>query len=481
MRPTLGADYAQISVAPERAMNILNSPTDVDPRLPELEATLKKGLLPLWIYNDSEIFRQEMERVFAKKWIFMAHETEIPKSGDFVARTIGVDPFIVVRGNDGVVRVLFDSCRHKGARVCRADKGNARSFVCPYHGWTYDTAGKLSGIPLKDAGYKTLNQAEWGLMAAPRVGVYRGLIFATLDSAAPSLDDFLGDIKWYLDLHLCLSPQGMEVVGEPHRWNIDADWKSGSDNFAGDAYHTQSLHRSVVRIGVVAPEVSGAAGRKLNNNNVHITECSGHTTNFRCTDPGNVFFWGYPETVQKHFTCEQLVPAQKDIAQRSMVHTGTVFPNLSFLHLSVTSTPGEPVAPFLSLRQWNPIGPGKMEARSWVLVPKEASPEYKSLAYKTAVATFSPSGSFEQDDSTAWAGISRAAGSMFARSSGQLLNFQMGLPGMSEANVMQTWPGPGIAYDTNLEEGVQRTFYRHWLTTLLDKGQKETSGELVAK
>jgi PAH dioxygenase large subunit len=147
---------------------------------------------------------------------------------------------------------------------------------------------------------------------------------------------------------------------------------------------------------------------------------------------------------------------------RSVVYTGTVFPNLSLIHIFAKDAPDNEGAAFFSLRQWKPRGPGKMEAWSWVLVPKNAPQAYKDRAYRAAVASFSPSGNFEQDDSIAWGGVSRAAKGVLAKRANIMLNYQMGLPGMSEAKVIADWPGPGIAYDSNLEEGVQRTFWRHW-------------------
>ena len=108
----------------------------IDKRLSAIERQVEAGALPLWVFHNQELYDLELERIFGGGWIFMAHETEIPDPGDYVARSIGNDPFIVVRGHDNVVRVLFDSCRHRGARLCVADKGNAKSFFCPYHGWT---------------------------------------------------------------------------------------------------------------------------------------------------------------------------------------------------------------------------------------------------------------------------------------------------------------------------------------------------------
>ena len=136
-----------------------------------------------------------------------------------------------------------------------------------------------------------------------------------------------------------------------------------------------------------------------------------------------------------------------------MVYTGTIFPNLSLIHIFAKDAPDNEGAAFFSLRQWKPRAPGKMEAWSWVLVPRSAPAEYKERAYRAAVASFSPSGNFEQDDSIAWAGVSRAARGQFAKQQNIMLNYQMGLAGMSEAKVMADWPGPGIVYDFEPRRG----------------------------
>jgi len=420
---------------------------------------LAQGLVPLWIYNNEDIYRAELDRIFARNWIFMAHETEIPGRGDFVRRKIADDRFIVVRGDDDRIRVLFDSCRHRGASVCQGDKGNVKIFICPYHGWTYKNTGAIDAIPNRQTAFKGIDERKWGLMPAPRVEIYRGLVFAALDETVAPLAEHIGDYSWYLDLHLGLSPGGMEVIGEPHRWFLDADWKSGSENFSGDSYHTQSLHQSVLKVGLTPGAAAGASGGQ---NDIHVTECNGHATSIRRQDPGNVYFWGYPEEVYRHFKMDGFSDSQRRLAAESVVHTGTVFPNLSIIHIPLTDDPDKPNAPFFSLRQWNPVAPGRTEVISWILAPKEASEEQKARSYKVATSTFSVSGNFEQDDSIAWAGVARSAAGHFAKKTGMVLNYQMGMEFMSEARVLDDWQGPGIVYDSNLEEGVQRTFFNHW-------------------
>jgi phenylpropionate dioxygenase-like ring-hydroxylating dioxygenase large terminal subunit len=260
-------------------------------------------------------------------------------------------------------------------------------------------------------------------------------------------------------MHLKLTG-GIEVIGEPHRWTIDADWKSGADNFAGDSYHTQMAHRSILELGLADTRGIRSAGA---SDDIHVIDISGHSTSIRRTAPEQTMFWGYPDDVVATFRKDAVSPEQWDLARRSVVHTGNIFPNLSLIHFAGTPSTKQPFSAFFSLRQWLPKGPGRMEICSWVFAPRGSSAEYRERAALAAMSTFSPSGNFEQDDVTVWMGIARSAKGVFAQQSGRKLNYQMGMEFMSDARQLPDWPGPGIAMDTNLEEGVCRTFHQSWV------------------
>src|SRR6059036_3571614 len=91
------------------------------------------------IYSDEAIYQREMERVFARCWLFLGHEVQIPQSGDYLTTTMGEDPVILWRATNGAVRAFLNTCRHRGNRVCLYERGNAGSFTCSYHGWSYDS------------------------------------------------------------------------------------------------------------------------------------------------------------------------------------------------------------------------------------------------------------------------------------------------------------------------------------------------------
>src|SRR5579872_1098906 len=239
---------------------------------------LATGLVPLRIFNDREIYELELRRIFARSWVFIGHEAEIPNPGDYALRYIGKDPFIFVRDQVGRIHVLFNSCRHRGSQLCRVEKGNAKYFSCPYHGWTYQNDGELVAVPARDEGYRQLKMSDWNLFAVANVTNYCGLIFANLDPNAVPFEQYIGKYRWYLDIQFMLSKRGMEVIGEPHRWQVDANWKQGAENFNGDSSHTLITHRSALQVGAAGHEAAGATGKAFG---LHVSECYGHAISMR--------------------------------------------------------------------------------------------------------------------------------------------------------------------------------------------------------
>src|ERR1700721_2520135 len=125
-----------------------------------------------------EIHRAEVERIFAKSWLYVGHESEIPEPGDFVRRPVGGRPILMVRGvKTGNVNVFHNTCTHRGALVCRQDSGNSKVFQCFYHAWTFDSEGQLKGVPDRDAYAGGVNFDELGLKGGARGGSYGAFVF----------------------------------------------------------------------------------------------------------------------------------------------------------------------------------------------------------------------------------------------------------------------------------------------------------------
>ncbi|MGE0058491.1 MAG: aromatic ring-hydroxylating dioxygenase subunit alpha [Dehalococcoidia bacterium] len=203
----------------------------------------QRGLVDRIIFSDEAIYQQELERIFARCWNFMCHDSQIPNPGDFFMTFIGEDRVIVVRDNDMQPQVLVNSCRHRGNAVCRAEEGHATSFMCTYHGWTYDLKGALVGVPgFKEVYHEELDRENWGLIKAAKVDSYRGLIFATMDPDSPSLFDFL-DAAGRQGIDGFADQGDMQCWGGVSKYSMPANWKLAHDN-NWDFYHVIITHAS---------------------------------------------------------------------------------------------------------------------------------------------------------------------------------------------------------------------------------------------
>lgn len=444
---------------------------DLDAILDRVEAALENDLVPAEIFNDETIFQAEVDRIFTRNWVFVAHESEIPKAGDFVQRRIGTDPVIVTRDGTGGINVLSNFCRHRGTQVCQTDSGNARFFKCPYHGWTYNNAGELVGTPHQQDAYgERLDPKDWSLMRAPKVGTRQGFIFASLSEDVPPLDEYLGGAGWMLDAITGLHPKGMRVAGPPDRYKVKADWKTAAENFSGDVYHIDSLHWSTEEIHVSQGlQNSCEIGRAYEFGNGH--NFMGHAWT-KAIHPGYVL-WGYPQEITSQFDLSALDEAQLHMVNHEPPTVGTIFPNLSFIRFNTPAVPGGPMSVVTSFRQWQPIGPGEIELWSWQFVWDFMSEEDVQEAYVTGQFVFGSGGIFEQDDTVAWEGIPRAAESAWMRKSGLAFNFQMGNKSEVDQSPNPDWTGPGIQRQTGYGEHTQLAFYRHWLEVM--RGDADTS------
>jgi phenylpropionate dioxygenase-like ring-hydroxylating dioxygenase large terminal subunit len=432
-----------------------------------LEA-VRRGMIPAHIYNDREIFDLEKERLFARAWLFVGHESEIPQPGDYVVRRVLQDSFIVARDEAGEVRAHFNMCLHRGMQVCRAEMGNASHFRCPYHGWSYRNDGRLVGLPFhRDAygGEEGFPRKGQRLMPAPGLATYNGLIFISLDPAAPPLEEYLGDFRFYLDLYTRQSAGGIELRG-PQRWRVHANWKIGAENFAGDMYHTPQTHTSVVEIGLFREPKA----EKRKDGCTYWAGAGGGTT-YKLPEGSfeeRMRYVGYPEEMITRIK-DQWSPEQQRMVGEDgfMISAASVYPNLSFVHNWPKVADSDDVLPFISIRQWQPVSEDETEVLSWFAVDAEAPEEFKALSYKAYLMCFGSTGMFEQDDVENWVSLTNtAAGSMARR---LLLNGRMGmLPDGSEvvpALTPDQFSGPGTAY-VGYGEYNQRELLNRWADDL---------------
>jgi nitrite reductase/ring-hydroxylating ferredoxin subunit len=218
---------------------------------PELLAQyvrMDSGEIDRHIFTDQNIFDVEMREIFGRAWLFLCHESQIPKAGDFVETPMGQDNVLVVRQRDKSIKAFINSCTHRGNAVCRAEEGNAKNFMCTYHGWTFDIGGELVGVPGMEKFYgNRLDKQQHALKKVAQLDSYKGFVFATFDPKAPALYDFLGAAgRLGMDL---IAVQDMEAVPGIQKFIIDCNWKFTVDNLF-DWYHPQISHMSATYTGM---------------------------------------------------------------------------------------------------------------------------------------------------------------------------------------------------------------------------------------
>jgi len=193
------------------------------------------------------IFREELERIWYRTWVYVGHESEIPSNNDYVTKSIGPTPVIMVRDKAGEIRLLLNKCPHRGNQLCAYKSGNAKAFVCPYHAWTFSNSGDLMGYALPD-GYEGVSKVGVSLGKVPRVASYRGFVFGSMAADGCSLEEHLGGAKAAIDQLCDNSPTGeVELTAGFLQHRTKANWKFLTENET-DGYHPGSVHGSVFQV-----------------------------------------------------------------------------------------------------------------------------------------------------------------------------------------------------------------------------------------
>jgi p-cumate 2,3-dioxygenase alpha subunit len=337
-------------------------------------------------FVDDDILALERERIFDKMWLYVGHDSEVSKPGDFHTRKVGGRQVIFTRDRAGGVRVLLNSCRHRGAEVCREPNGNKKVFTCFYHGWAYGTDGALVSVPDGDSYSAGFDRAEHGL-AQPRTEEYRGFVFITFGDDAPSLVDYLADATHLFDLVADQSDEGMEIVSGIHQYTMNANWKLLMENSC-DGYHGFTVHQTYFEMmmnlgvtpGIIAPGNGLNASFDLGNG--HAVACSPEL-GMPLMNPEVL------EATRAHRA--ELAERFGEAHAQRMINTTRntiVFPNFAVIDLNFG----------IQIRTMYPTATDHTEITGWQLMPKGVDESIPPYRLDNALTFWGPAGLATPDD-----------------------------------------------------------------------------------
>ncbi len=198
--------------------------------------------LPGWVYHDPDFFRVEMDRVIRPSWQVVCHVNDIPAAGDWHGLEMLGENVIVMRDDDGAVRAFYNVCRHRASRLLDGSSGCAKKLVCPYHGWTYEKNGRLSGVPNR-AAYRALDMATHSLNAVA-LEVWQGFVFVRLENIGPSVAEMMAP---YEDMVAPYRFAEMRAFGRVTLRPRAVNWKNVADNYS-DGLHIPVAHPGLTRL-----------------------------------------------------------------------------------------------------------------------------------------------------------------------------------------------------------------------------------------
>jgi phenylpropionate dioxygenase-like ring-hydroxylating dioxygenase large terminal subunit len=398
------------------------------------------------VFVSEDVYKREMKAIFAKTWLYVGHASELKKPGDFVTRTIVGRPILFCRDDKGNVLALINSCRHRGAVVCRERSGNAagRGYFCFYHGWTYGPDGSLTGVPGQDAYSGKWHKGELGMARVPRFESYRDFYFLNFDAGAEPLSDYLGATKEYIDLVVDQSPSGkMEIISGIQEYDVKANWKMLVENSVDD-YHLLATHSTWMNYmrnsgvnmsrprGLLLP--SKGAGKVLGNG--HLTT---DNPNYRGRPVARwISVYGEDAKADIDKIRAELVQRLGEERAARVADTNrnlVVFPNFVL-------NDGSSV----TVRVFWPAGPNLMKVSAWCIGPVEETPAQRARRLNAFLTFYGPGGFATPDD----VAVMEAAQEGYA--SWKEVAWNDLSRGMDKSDDDQL----------NTDEGHLRTFWRRW-------------------
>lgn len=409
------------------------------------------------IFIDQEIFDREMRMIFERQWIYLCHEDQIAKEGDFYSTRMGRQPVYVIRGKDGAINAFLNACSHRGALLTPMRRGNARTLTCRFHGWCFDTAGRCVKVKNEKVGWpEGVNRSRYGLTPVARVENYKGFIFGSLSPDVGPLHEDLGEAKPFIDLIADQSPQGMEIVRGGQTYLIRGNWKLQAENGV-DGYHVSTVHR--VFAGAIAKReaAGGSEGlRKTEAGRINGTVPTGAYD----LGGGHMLIWAKRENLQAAPLSASLPELQTRIPPERldwMIGRGRnlfVYPNAHFMD-----------QPSTQIRVMLPISPDLTEARVYCIAPKGESREARAARVRKFEDFYMVTGMATSDDMAALEDVQSGSAAAEAR----WTTIDRGLSVMKSGpdDDVKTLGAHPVSSSGNWEnETLYYGFYRRWATEI---------------
>jgi choline monooxygenase len=246
--------------------------------------------IPAAWYVDDRVLDLERRTTFTRSWQCVARVDQMAQRGAYVAcESASGEPIVVVRGDDGVLRAFFNVCRHHAAAVVGDGEGTAKHLRCPYHGWTYALDGSLKGTP-DFGGVCDFDRAAHGLVPLD-VAVWESWVFARLEPAGPSLEEFIGD---ELACGIQLRDLGSLRWVERRQYVVECNWKVYVDNYLDGGYHVPYLHAGLASV-LDAREYTVETGNRFCLQRSPIVAGEGADATTGAVRAGEAFYyWLYP-------------------------------------------------------------------------------------------------------------------------------------------------------------------------------------------
>jgi phenylpropionate dioxygenase-like ring-hydroxylating dioxygenase large terminal subunit len=408
---------------------------------------IERGEIGRELFVSEGLYREEQERVFARAWLYVGHESQVPRAGDFFLSKMGEESVILTRDRESRIRVLLNSCRHRGMRVCRYDEGHTSTFYCPYHGWSYGLDGRLKTVTDEGNAYQagTFDKADWGLVQAAQTATLRGTIWATWDRSAPSFEDYLGKAKSLFELAFTAwDGEGeVELLGSVQKWVIPSNWKIVAENFIGDLLHNVS-HRSVDAVGIGPNSKPGRRDRGYDY--APASYEGGHGTLCAVFPPGDMPDMYTRSPATSAYFRDEWRKRQRLLGERARAvpSVGTTFPNMSF-HGHQPRT----------ILVAHPLDVSRTEMWRVYFVDANAPADVKDFLRRYYLSYSGPAGLTEQDDMENWNYATAAGRGVIARR--HPYHYKAGL-GMTRSDPLV----PGLISSHKNSETNARGFYRRW-------------------